>query len=75
MVDVLVTQTLERWEFRRDFTRGRIVLSGNEGVFNRVQLRAVASLLGVPPGETVEFLDSGTFETLAVVQSQPLQPQ
>lgn len=74
MTNILVVQGPRGYTFTREFSRGRIVLGG-EGVFNRVQLRAVASILGVPAEEEIEFLDAGTYETLAVVQSQPLQPQ
>jgi hypothetical protein len=67
MIDILVTQRGGSWEFRREFVRRHILVYGNRGIFNRVQLRATARLLDVPPDADVQFLDAGTYETLAVL--------
>ncbi len=72
MIDILVTQRGGSWEFRREFVRGRIVVFGDRGIFNRVQLRATAGLLDVPEDADVQFIDAGTFETLALLSGAPL---
>lgn len=69
MIDVLVTQGPRGWKFQRDFVRRYIELAGSEGVFSKLQLRAIASMLHVPEDEDVQFLDKGTFETLGVISS------
>jgi len=68
MTDVRVSQGPRGWTFTRDFVRGRIVVGGDRGVFSRVQLRAVAGLLDVPPSEAVQFVDAGSFELLAELE-------
>ena len=67
MIDILVIQRGGSWEFRREFHRGCIILDADRGVFNRVQLRATAAVLGVPAGSDVQFVDAGTFEPLAIL--------
>lgn len=63
-----VLQVRQTYRFTRDFCRTYLDVDGDGG-FKRIQLRAVASLLGVPPGEPVQFLDRGTHETLAVIHA------
>ena len=65
MEDVLVSQGPRGWTFTRDFSRGKIVIGpGGDGTFTRGQLRAVASVLGIPENAGVQFLDRGTFEVI-----------